>query len=147
MKSARRRAREGLVQGLYQWILTQHEVSFIRAQIVAQDRFARADQAFFDAVLVAVVQHCAQLDARLQPYLDREAKLLSPVERAILWIAAYELLYHPETPFRVIINEAVELAKVFGGTDGHKYVNGVLDRLSLEVRPQEVKARVMQPAG
>ncbi len=144
MKSARRRAREGLVQGLYQWLLTHHEVPVIRAQIVSQERFARADLAFFDRVLAAVVHQSDLLDARLQPYLDREAKQLSPVERAVLWIGAYELLSHPETPFRVIINEAVELAKVFGGTDGHKYVNGVLDRLSLEVRPQEVKARATQ---
>lgn len=147
MKSARRRAREGLVQGLYQWLLTHHEVPVIRAQIVAQERFARADLAFFDAVLGAVVQQGALLDERLQPYLDRRATLLSPVERAILWIGAHELLAYPETPFRVIINEAVELAKVFGGTDGHKYVNGVLDRFSLEVRPQEVKARAAPSGG
>jgi N utilization substance protein B len=141
LKSARRRSREGLVQGLYQWLLTGHEPQVIQANIMAQEHLARADQAFFSATLPAVIAESAQLDQQLQPWLDREASALSPVERAILWLATFELLHHPETPFRVIINEAVELAKLYGGTDGHKYVNGVLDKLAANLRPGEAQAK------
>ena len=140
MKSARRLAREGLVQGLYQWQLTGHDAAAIRGHILTQSHFARADQAFFSELLPAVIAQSEVLDGQLLPFLDREPSAVSPVEHAILWIAAYELAHRPETPFRVIINEAVELAKVFGGTDGHKYVNGVLDRLAAVARPQEAKA-------
>ncbi len=140
MKSARRLAREGLVQGLYQWQLTGHDAATIRGHILAQPHFARADQAFFSELLPGVIAQSEVLDGQLLPFLDREPSAVSPVEHAILWIAAYELAHRPETPFRVIINEAVELAKVFGGTDGHKYVNGVLDRLAAVARPQEAKA-------
>ena len=139
MKSARRVAREGLVQGLYQWLLTGHDAAVIRGHILAQPHFARADQAFFSELLPAVIAEAPELDARLAPCLDREPAAVSPVEHAILWVAAFELMHRPETPFRVIINEAVELAKVFGGTDGHKYVNGVLDRLAAETRPGEAQ--------
>jgi N utilization substance protein B len=142
VKSARRRAREGLVQGLYQWQLTGHEAAAIQGHIVAQEHFARADQAYFAQLLPAVIAETAALDESLRPFLDREPQAVSPIERAILWIAAFELRHHPETPFRVIINEAVELAKLFGGTDGHKYVNGVLDRLAAQERPEEIAARV-----
>jgi len=141
VKSARRRSREGLVQGLYQWLLTANETADIAAGVLAQDHMARADKKFFQALLPEVIAQSADLDARLQPYLDREASTVSPIERAILWVAAFELLNHPETPFRVILNEAVEIAKVFGGTDGHKYVNGVLDKLAVATRADEVSAR------
>ncbi len=141
MKSARRRAREGLVQGLYQWQLTGHEASAIQGHIVTQEHFARADQAYFARLLPAVIAESAALDESLRPFLDRDPGAVSPIERAILWIAAYELRHHPETPFRVIINEAVELAKLFGGTDGHKYVIGVLDHLAAQERPEEIAAR------
>lgn len=141
MKSARRRSREGLVQGLYQWLLTANETDDISAGVLAQDHMARADKKFFQEVLPEVIAQSDALDACLQPFLDREASTISPIERAILWVSAFELLHHPATPFRVIINEAVEIAKVFGGTDGHKYVNGVLDKLAAESRPDEVAAR------
>ncbi len=140
MKSSRRRAREGLVQALYQWILTGHEVQSIQGQIVAQPHFARADQDFFSKVLPGVITQNEALDAMLVPFLDRAPQMLSPIEHAILWIATFELVHCPETPFRVVINEAVELAKVFGGTDGHKYVNGVLDRVAAQQRPGEAGA-------
>lgn len=129
------------MQGLYQWLLTANEADDIAAGILAQDHMARADKKFFNAILPEVMAQSASLDASLQPYLDREATTISPIEHAILWVAAFELLHHPETPFRVILNEAVEIAKVFGGTDGHKYVNGVLDKLAAAARPVEVAAR------
>ncbi|MHB8353421.1 MAG: transcription antitermination factor NusB [Burkholderiales bacterium] len=141
MKSARRRAREGLVQGLYQWQMTGQDAAAIRGHIVAQEHFARADQAYFAKLLPAVIAETAALDDSLRPFLDREPEVVSPIERAILWIAAFELRHYPEMPFRVIINEAIELAKVFGGTDGHKYVNGVLDHLAAQERPEEIAAR------
>ncbi len=141
MKSARRRAREGLVQGLYQWQLTGHEAPAILGHIVAQEHFPRADQSYFAELLPAIMNDSAALDESLRPFLDREPTAVSPIEHAILWIAAFELRHRTEMPFRVIINEAVELAKVFGGTDGHKYVNGVLDRLAAQERPEEINAR------
>ncbi|MDE2258861.1 MAG: transcription antitermination factor NusB [Betaproteobacteria bacterium] len=141
MKSARRRAREGLVQGLYQWQLTGHEAPAILGHIVSQEHFPRADQTYFAELLPAVMAESAALDEALRPFLDREPAAVSPIERAILWIAAFELRHRSEMPFRVIINEAVELAKMFGGTDGHKYVNGVLDRLAAQERPEEINTR------
>jgi N utilization substance protein B len=100
-----------------------------------------------DTILTGVVRESEALDERLRPYLDRPVAALSPVEHAVLLVGAYELLHRIETPYRVVINEAVELAKAYGGTDGHKYVNGVLDRLAAEARAVEVQAeRRMPPA-
>ncbi len=140
MKSARRRAREGLVQGLYQSLLAGHGSREIEAHLLGQEHLARADKAFFSSTLSSILGDTGHLDAMLAPFLDRVPEALSPVERSILWLAAFELRHHPETPFRVIINEAVELAKRFGGTDGHKYVNGVLDRLAVQERPLELRS-------
>jgi N utilization substance protein B len=92
-----------------------------------------------------VTSRAAELEQRIAPVLDREFLRLSPVERAILCIGTYELAERAETPFKVVINEAIELGKAFGGTDGHKYVNGVLEKLAAELRPQELP-RARQPA-
>lgn len=140
MKSARRRAREGLVQGLYQSLLAGHGSREIEAHLLGQEHLVRADKTFFSNTLSGILGDTGQLDAMLAPFLDRAPEALSPVERSILWLAAFELRHHPETPFRVIINEAVELAKRYGGTDGHKYVNGVLDRLAAQERPLELRS-------
>ncbi len=139
MKSARRRAREGLVQGLYQSLLAGHGGREIEAHLLEQEHLARADKTFFSNTLAGILDNTGQLDTMLAPFLDRAPEALSPVERSILWLAAFELRHYPETPFRVIINEAVELAKRYGGTDGHKYVNGVLDRLAVQERPLELR--------
>ncbi|WP_333839983.1 transcription antitermination factor NusB [Pelomicrobium sp.] len=140
MKTARRRAREFALQALYQWRLTGYDMDSIAPQVRAQKDFAHADGALFEALAHGVAREAQALEAILQPHLDRPASALSPVEHCILLIGAFELAHHPEIPYRVVINEAVELAKTFGGTEGHKYVNGVLDKLASRLRAVEVAA-------
>jgi N utilization substance protein B len=139
--SARRRAREFALQGLYQWLLSGEDAAAVEAHIRDQDGFEQCDRAHFDALLHGGIEQAAALDAALARHVDRKTSLLSPVEHAVLMIGVYELINCIEIPYRVAINEAVELAKSFGGTDGHKYVNGVLDRCAGDLRPAEVKPR------
>jgi N utilization substance protein B len=101
------------------------------------DGFAKCDRAHFDALLHGGIEQAAALDAVLARYVDRKTSQLSPVEHAALMIGCYELMHCMDVPYRVVINESVELAKSFGGTDGHKYVNGVLDHCAAELRPLE----------
>ena len=103
-----------------------------------QEGFERCDSAHFDALLHGCIRDAATLDAALARHVDRRTSALSPVEHAVLMIGAWELSHCIEIPYKVVINEAVELAKSFGGTDGHKYVNGVLDRTAADLRPTEV---------
>ena len=138
MKSARRRAREFAVQALYQWQLAGQSLADIEKQYAEAEGFAKADSKLFSIILGGVLKHAETLKEKLQPHLDRPWKEVSPIESAILLIGAYELTNLPETPYRVIINEAIELAKSFGGTDGHKYVNGILDKLAVTVRADEI---------
>jgi N utilization substance protein B len=140
VKSARRRAREVALQGLYQWLLTGDDVGVIVAHCKEQDGYAKIDQKHFDAVLPGCVQEAADLDAVLAKHVDRKTTELSPIEHGVLMIGAYELKHCMDIPYKVAINEAVELAKSFGGVDGHNYVNGVLDRAAADLRPAEVAA-------
>jgi N utilization substance protein B len=140
-RSSRRRSRELAMQGLYQWQLTRDPVEAIEKQLRNQRDFSKADEAHFAELLRGTLARVPELDQALAPCLDRAPAELSPVEHAILLIGAYELSQRPEIPFRVVINEAVELAKTFGGTDGYKYVNGVLDRLAPRFREAEVEAK------
>jgi N utilization substance protein B len=140
-KSSRRRARELALQGIYQWRLTGDAVSMIEKQIREEKGTGRYDAEFFTALLKGVLGQHTILESAVLKHLDRKLEELSPVEFAVLLLGAYEISFHPEIPYRVVINEAVELAKTFGGTDGHKYVNGVLDKLAAEVRAVEVSAR------
>ena len=134
---ARRRARSAAVQALYQWHMTGQDAAEIEQQFLA-DRFAEdapvVDRGFFHELLHGVVAMAEELDRRIEPLLDRPVSQVDPVERAILRIGAFELVARLEIPTGVTINEAVELAKVFGGENGHRYVNGVLDRLARDVR-------------
>jgi N utilization substance protein B len=139
MKSARRRAREFATQGLYQWLLSDAGHSEIETQLRGADGFDKADKALFDTLVKGVIRDSEALGAKLQPLLDRPIAELSPVEHAVLLIGAYELVNQIDVPYRVVINEAVELTKTFGGSDGYKYVNGVLDKLAAQVRPDEAK--------
>jgi len=139
-RSPRRRAREFAVQGLYQWLLTGGEPRDVARQVAESEGFGRADREMFDRIWAGTVAGRAELDALLAVYLDRAPAALSPIEHAILLLGAFELQAMIETPYRVIINEAVELAKVFGGTDGHKYVNGVLDKMAAQLRQPEIEA-------
>lgn len=140
MKSARRRSRELATQGLYQWLLSGSPGGEIDAQLRGAQGFDKADHEHLDAVLHGVIRDSEVLSADLAPCLDRPIDQLSPVERAVLLVAAYELKNHADIPYRVVINEAVELAKTFGGSDGYKYVNGVLDKLSAKLRADETQA-------
>ena len=136
--SPRRRSRELALQGLYEWLLARSDAGVIDAHMREQDGYAQCDSAHFDALLHGCIGDAATLDAALGRHLDRRASALSPVEHAVLMIGAWELTHCIEIPYKVVINEAVELAKSFGGTDGHKYVNGVLDRTAADLRPVEV---------
>ena len=140
-KSARRRSRELALQGLYEWLIGRGEPGAIEAHVREMDGFGRCDTAHFDALLHGCISEAPALDAILARHVDRKTTELSPVEHGVLMIGAYELAHCIEVPYRVAINEAVELAKSFGGTDGHKYVNGVLDKAAAELRPLEIQAR------
>ncbi len=141
MKSARRRARELTLQALYQWQLSGQAVTFIEQQFIDGKDYAKADQSYFGLLFRGTVKESANLQMALTPCIDRKFAELSPVERGILLLASYELIHQIDIPYRVVINEAVELAKSFGGTDGHKYVNGVLDKFAASVRSVEINAR------
>ncbi|MHB0990338.1 MAG: transcription antitermination factor NusB [Burkholderiales bacterium] len=138
MSGNRRKAREFAVQGIYQWLLNKQPVADLIKQLREQDGFAGIDEKMFQVLLTGVVDGNEALDRQLSEFVDRSIAELSPVEHAILLLGAEELLHHPEVPYRVVLNEAVELAKTFGGTDGHKYVNGVMDKLAASVRGGEV---------
>ena len=140
-RSSRRRSREFALQGLYQWLVSGEEAKVIDAHIREQDDFDKCDSAHFDALLHGCITEASGLDVVLARHVDRRTNLLSPVEHGVLLIGAYELTHCLEVPYRVVINECVEVAKSFGGTDGHKYVNGVLDKAAGDLRPAEVAAR------
>ncbi|MGQ9724666.1 MAG: transcription antitermination factor NusB [Tepidimonas sp.] len=137
-KSARTRAREFALQGLYQHLVGRNEAQDIDLFTRDLNGFHKADSAHYDALLHGCIAQGAELDARLSPLLDRPLAELSPVEHAVLWIGTYEFLHCADVPWRVVINECIELAKSFGGTDGHKFVNGVLNRLAPQIRGEEV---------
>ena len=139
-KSARRRSREIALQGLYEWLVSGTEAGVIDAHMHEQEGFDKADRAHFDALLHGCIAEASDLDGVLGKFVDRKTTELSPVEHGVLMIGAYELKHCIDIPYKVAINEAVELAKSFGGTDGHKYVNGVLDKAAADLRPAEVQA-------
>jgi transcription antitermination protein NusB len=139
-KSARRRSREIALMGLYEWLIGGSDVGVIDAHMREQDGFDKADAVHFDALLHGCIREAVELDAVLARHVDRKTTELSPIEHGVLLIGAYELKYCIDIPYKVAINEAVELAKGFGGTDGHKYVNGVLDKAAFDLRPVEVQA-------
>ncbi|HKB52881.1 MAG TPA: transcription antitermination factor NusB, partial [Ramlibacter sp.] len=102
--------------------------------------FHKADPAHYEALVHGCIEQASELDELIVPQLDRTLEEISPIERAVMWIGAYEFRHCPDVPWRVVLNECIELAKEFGGTDGHKYVNAVLNALALRLRPQEVEA-------
>ena len=139
-KSARRRSREVALQGLYEWLVSGAEARLIDAHMHEQEGFDKCDAAHFDALLHGCILEAPAIDAVLARHVDRKTSQLSPIEHGVLMIGVYELTHCIEIPYKVAINEAVELAKSFGGTDGHKYVNGVLDKAAADLRPVEVEA-------
>jgi len=147
-KSARRRSRELALQGLYEWQISRADVGVVDAHMREQEDHAKCDNAHFVALLHGCIVQIDELDALITPHLDRRVQELSPIDHGVLLIGSYELKHCVDVPYKVAINEAVELAKSFGGTDGHKYVNGVLDKIAPVLRPVEVAAqRNRRPAG
>ena len=139
MAGSRKIAREFTLQGVYAWLVGGADVTLIITNLKDDEQFKRADETYFRTLIHGVIKEEDMLGARVAPLLDRPLAELSPIERGILLIGAYELLHCPDVPWRVAINEGVELAKKFGGTDGHKYINGVLDKLAQDVRAVEIE--------
>ena len=137
-KSARSRSREFGLQALYQHLIGRNPLPDIDAFTRDLVGFGKCDSAHYDALLTGCVGQSAALDALIVPLLDRKLDDISPIEHGILWIGAYELQHCMDVPWRVVLNECIELAKEFGGTDGHKYVNAVLNKLAPQLRPAEV---------
>jgi len=135
--SPRRVSREFALQGVYQWIYTGATASVVLKNLSELEGFEGADNAFLSSELKGTIGEAEDLRTRLEPLADRPWDEVSPIEKAILLIGAWELVHNPEIPYRVTINEAIELGKRYGGTDGHKYVNGVLDRVARLLRPSE----------
>ena len=134
---ARSRARELLVQALYQMQIADHDVRELRSQFKARPEYQGVDKKHFDAAMTAICEDVEAIDVALEEFADRPIEQLDPVEKAILYLGYYELLAVVAVPYRVVINEAVNLARKFGGEDGHKYINAVLDRASAKLRTAE----------
>jgi N utilization substance protein B len=139
-RTPRHRAREFALQGLYQWLLNNEDATTVVNNIRAAHGFDKADADHFAALLYGAIKDSVALREAIAPLIDRGIGELSPIEHGVLLIGAYELKNNLEIPYRVVINEAVELTKSFGGIDGHKYVNGVLDKLAPKLRAEEVAA-------
>jgi len=136
-RSPRHRARELAMQGIYQWRITAGDGEKIERQIQSEKNIGRYDRELFSKLLRGTLNDHGSLEVLIVPHLDRSLDELSPIEFAVLLLGAFELLHHLEVPYKVVINESVELAKTFGGADGHKFVNGVLDKLALQLRSVE----------
>ncbi|MBI5938220.1 MAG: transcription antitermination factor NusB [Betaproteobacteria bacterium] len=137
----RRIARELVLRALYQWQLTGDDFAKLLAQAEEAEEYPQANTAFLKALLDGILKEATALDAALAPHLDRKVAELSPIEHGVLLVGAYELSHSLDVPYKVAINESVELAKRYGGTDGHKFVNGVLDKLAKETRQVEIQAQ------
>jgi transcription antitermination protein NusB len=138
--SARRKARSMAVQALYSWQIAGLPVSDIEAQFRTDNDFSKVDGAYFHELLTGVPRNLTELDEHLASVLDRPVKDVDPIELAVMRIGVFELTKRIDVPYKVVINEGIEMAKIFGATDGHKYVNGILDKLAPRLRSAEVNA-------
>ncbi len=139
-KSGRSRSREFALQGLYQFLVGRNEAADIDVFTRDLSGFHKSDSAHYDALLYGCVEQREVLDALIVPLLDRKLEEISPIEHAVMWMGVYEFQHCIDVPWRVVLNEYIELAKSFGGTDGHKYVNAVLNGLAPQLRALEVQA-------
>ncbi len=140
-KMARRRARELALQGVYQWLLSSNSMTSVQRHLETEtENLDKVDRELFVSLLRGVLENAEDLRASFAKLIHRPVGELSPIEHAILLLGAHELRHNIETPYRVVINEAIELAKGYGGTEGHRFVNGVLDKLAANLRPEEVEA-------
>ena len=140
LPSTRKKARQLLVQAMYQWQLSGSDISSIEAEFFTDNNMAKVDTKFFKELLHGIPCKLDDVDGAYELYLDRGSKDLDPISRALLRIGSYELCYRIDVPYKVVINEAVNLAKKFGPTDAYKYINGILDKVALAKRAVEVKA-------
>jgi N utilization substance protein B len=140
VRNARSRAREFALQALYQVLVGRNEAPAVDAFTRDLAGFGKADAVHYDALLHGCVAQADALDGLIEPLLDRKLQELSPIEHAVMWMGAYEFQHCIDVPWRVVLNEYIELAKRFGGTDGHKYVNAVLNGLAPQLRSTEVQA-------
>ena len=138
--AARSRARRRALQAIYAWQLAGASVGSLLEQFRSEQDMEVADLEYFEQLVAGVVRECASLDAALQAFLDREVAQVDPIERAVLRIAAFELVHRLDVPYRVVINEAIETTKRFGADHGHSYINGVLDKAAAAWRSAEVQA-------
>ncbi|MCZ2102975.1 MAG: transcription antitermination factor NusB [Comamonadaceae bacterium] len=138
--SGRSRAREFALQALYQHLVGGNAAADIDLFTRDLSGFHKADAAHYAALLHGCIDTATELDALIEPHLDRRWAEISPIEHAVMWMGTYEFLHCPDVPWRVVLNECIELSKSFGGTDGYKYVNGVLNHLAPQLRPAEVAA-------
>lgn len=138
--STRRKARQLALQALYQWQMNELPLVQIEAQFRSDNDFSKVDDGYFSAIIHGVPQQKSRLDDAMSAVLDRPMDQLDPVELATLRIGCYELVNRKDVPYRVVINEAIELAKRFGGQDSHRYINGILDKLAPRLRADEVRA-------
>jgi len=136
----RTRARRLALQGLYEWQLSGNPPAEIATRALIEKQGTRLDVAYFQELMREVPKHVAELDTHIAPLLSRPFDEVDPVEKSVLRLGAYELAHHPEIPYRVVINEAVELAKTFGAEQGHRFINGIMDRLAASLREVEVRA-------
>ncbi|MBS0589404.1 MAG: transcription antitermination factor NusB [Proteobacteria bacterium] len=137
---ARSRARRRALQAIYAWQMSGNTMPRVMEEFRHEQDMEIADLDYFEDLLRGVNQHCAELDASLAPYLDRDVAQIDPIERAALRLAAYELQHRIDVPYRVVINEAIEVTKRFGAEHGHTYINGVLDKLAAKLRQAEYAA-------
>ncbi len=142
---ARSLARRSAVQAIYQWQLTGYALSEIERQFIEEHGLGKADPDYFNELLHEIPKRLDAIDAALGEFIDRSIAEIDPVERAVLRIGAYELLYRPDVPYRVILNECINLAKAFGAAQGHKYINGILDRIAHKTRSVEISAAGRKP--
>ncbi|MFK7964525.1 MAG: transcription antitermination factor NusB [Burkholderiaceae bacterium] len=129
-RNARRRAREFAVQGLYEWLISASDSGVIEAGLRQSPGFERCDQDHLTSLLHGAIREVSHITEKFGKHLDRPIEQVSPVERAVLMVGTYEMIHHPEVPYRVVINEAVDLAKVFGGPEGHRFINGIMDKVA-----------------
>ncbi len=138
-RHARVRARRSAVQALYQWEMTHSDIREIISEFMNErNEIKKADAEYFRELLMGVSAKSDELNAQVIPFLDRPLEKLDPVERAILLVGLYELMYRPELPWRVVVNESVELAKMFGAEQSHKFINGVMDKVARKIRSVEI---------
>lgn len=141
MSQARTNARRSAVQALYQWQMTGQNLSEIERQFLEEDRLKNAQKSYFTELFYGVPKNLTAIDQALSEFVDRPVDKIDPVERAILRIGVYELMHRLDMPYRVVLNEGINLAKDFGADGSHRYVNGILDKVAQKQRPLEIKAK------